>query len=128
MIPGPTQISTEVLAAGARPVLSHSDPLFRATVGEILARLRELFDAPSAQPIVVGGSGTLAMEIALVNLIEPGDRVLILETGVFGRRFDEIARRNGAQVRIEAAPLGQPINLEQVRRALQEFRPKVLTI
>lgn len=128
MIPGPTQITPEVLAAGARPVLAHGDPIFRAMVGESLALLRQIFDAPSAQPLVVGGSGTLAMEIALANLVEPGDRVLILETGVFGRRFDEIAKRNGAEVRIEAAPVGQPIDPEQVRRALAEFKPKVLTI
>jgi alanine-glyoxylate transaminase/serine-glyoxylate transaminase/serine-pyruvate transaminase len=128
MIPGPTPVSADVLAAGARPVLGHGDPLFRALVAENLALLREMFGAPASQPLIVGGSGTLAMEIALVNLIEPGDRVLILETGVFGRRFDEIARRNGATTRIEAAPLGQPIEPEQVRRALAEFKPKVMTI
>jgi alanine-glyoxylate transaminase/serine-glyoxylate transaminase/serine-pyruvate transaminase len=128
MIPGPTMIGSEVLAASARPVLSHSDPTFTRTVAEALAHLRQVFDTPSAQPVVVGGSGTLAMEIGLVNLIEPGDRVLILETGVFARRFKEIAQRNGAEVRLEAAPLGQPIDLDQVRRALQAFRPKVMTI
>src|SRR5581483_3963173 len=79
MIPGPTAITAEVLAAGARPVLSHSDPNFRAIVAESLARLRYLFDAPTSQPLVATGSGTLAMEIGLANLIEPGDRVLILE-------------------------------------------------
>ncbi len=128
MIPGPTPVSNEVLAAAARPILSHSDPAFRAAVGETLGFLRQVFDAPGAQPLVVGGSGTLAMEIALANLIEPGERVLILETGVFGRRFQEIARRNGAEIRVETAPLGQPIDPEQVRRALREFHPKVLTI
>src|SRR5690348_12495520 len=101
MIPGPTVVSPEVLAAGARPVLSHSDPYFTKTASQSLGWLRELVDMPSAQPVVVGGSGTLAMEIGLVNLIEPGDRVLILETGVFARRFQAIAERNGAESRIE---------------------------
>jgi alanine-glyoxylate transaminase/serine-glyoxylate transaminase/serine-pyruvate transaminase len=128
MIPGPTPVSPEVLAAGARPVLSHSDPNFRASVGETIAYLRQVFDAPTSQPMIVGGSGTLAMEIALANLIEPGDRVLILETGVFGRRFQEIALRNGAEIRIVAASVGQPVEPEQLRRALHEFRPKVVTI
>lgn len=128
MIPGPTPVSAEVLAAGARAILGHGDPVFRATVAENIALLRGMFGAPSGQPMLVGGSGTLAMEIALVNLIEPGDRVLVLETGVFGRRFDEIARRNGADVRIEAAPVGEPIDPEQVRQALAEYRPKVMTI
>jgi alanine-glyoxylate transaminase/serine-glyoxylate transaminase/serine-pyruvate transaminase len=128
MIPGPTMVRPEVLAAGARPMLSHSDPAFSAIAGAAIARLRELFDTPTAQPVVVAGSGTLAMEIGLANVVEPGDRLLILETGVFGRRFAEIARRLDVDARVEAAPVGQPIQPDQVRRVLQEFRPKVVTI
>src|SRR5215470_10925025 len=126
MIPGPTAITAEVLAAGARPVLSHSDPRMRAFVAESLAWLRSLFDAPSSQPIIAAGSGTLAMDIGLANLVEPGDRVLILESGVFGGRFNQIAKRNGAEVRIESAPLGRTIDLDQVRQAIESFRPKVM--
>jgi alanine-glyoxylate transaminase/serine-glyoxylate transaminase/serine-pyruvate transaminase len=128
MIPGPTAIAAEVLAAGARPVLSHSDPLMRSFVAESLARLRSLFDAPTSQPIIMAGSGTLAMDVGLANLVEPGDRVLILESGVFAGRFNQIAKRNGAEVRIESAPLGRGIDLDQVRRAIESFQPKVVTI
>jgi alanine-glyoxylate transaminase / serine-glyoxylate transaminase / serine-pyruvate transaminase len=128
MIPGPTAIAPEVLAAGARPVLSHNDPLMRTFVAESLARIRSLFDAPSSQPIICAGSGTLAMEIGLANLIEPGDRVLILESGVFAGRFKTIADHNGAEVKIEPAPLGHTLDPDQVRRGLDSFRPKVMTI
>jgi alanine-glyoxylate transaminase/serine-glyoxylate transaminase/serine-pyruvate transaminase len=128
MIPGPTAITAEVLAAGARPVLSHSDPRIRGFVAESLARLRTLFDAPDSQPIICAGSGTLALEIALANLVEPGDRVLILETGVFGGRFRTIAERNAAEIRVESSPAGEAIDLDQVRRAVEAFRPKVVTI
>jgi alanine-glyoxylate transaminase/serine-glyoxylate transaminase/serine-pyruvate transaminase len=128
MIPGPTAITAEVLAAGARPVLSHSDPLIRSFVAQSLARLRNLFDAPASQPIIAAGSGTLAMDIGLANLVEPGDRVLILESGVFGGRFRAIAERNGGEVRISSAPLGEPIDPDQVRRDIDSFRPKVVTI
>jgi alanine-glyoxylate transaminase / serine-glyoxylate transaminase / serine-pyruvate transaminase len=128
MIPGPTAITAEVLAAGARPVLSHSDPRMRTFVAESLARLRTLFDAPSSQPIIAVGSGTLAMEIGLANLIEPGDRVLILETGVFGGRFRTIAERNGAELRVESSPPGQAMDPDQARNAIEEFRPKVVTM
>ena len=128
MIPGPTAITAEVLAAGARPVLSHSDPRMRGFIAESLARLRNLFDAPASQPIICAGSGTLALDIALSNLIEPGDRVLILESGVFGGRFRTIAECNGAEIRIESAPLGRAIDVDQVRRAVESFRPKVMTI
>src|SRR5438270_8402368 len=125
MIPGPTAIAAEVLAAGARPVLSHSDPRMRTFVAESLARLRNLFDAPSSQPIIAAGSGTLAMEIGLANLIEPGDRVLIVESGVFGGRFRTISERNGAEVRICSAALGQPSDPDDVHGAIEAFRPKV---
>jgi hypothetical protein len=128
MIPGPTAITAEVLAAGARPVLSHSDPLIRSFVAASLARLRNLFDAPASQPIIAAGSGTLAMDIGLANLIEPGDKVLILESGVFGGRFRTIAERNGAEVRTASAPLGEAIDPDEVRRAIDSFRPKVVTI
>src|SRR5919201_4797389 len=114
MIPGPTAIAPEVLASGARPVLSHNDPLMRTFVAESLARLRSLFDAPSAQPIICAGSGTLAMEIGLANLIEPGDRVLLLESGIFAGRFRTIAERSGADVRVASAPLGQAIDPDHV--------------
>jgi len=128
MIPGPTAITAEVLAAGARPVLSHSDPRMRSFVAESLARLRTLFDAPSSQPIIAAGSGTLAMEIGLANLIEPGDRVLILETGVFGGRFRTISERNGAELRVVTSPLGESIDPDQARKAIEDFRPKVVTM
>jgi alanine-glyoxylate transaminase/serine-glyoxylate transaminase/serine-pyruvate transaminase len=128
MIPGPTSVSPDVLAAGARPVLSHSDPGFVQSAANSLSGLRQIFGAPTAQPIVVAGSGTLAMEIGIANLVEPGDRVLILETGVFARRFAQILQRNGVDYRIEAASLGQTIDPDQVRRALRDYRPKVVTI
>jgi alanine-glyoxylate transaminase/serine-glyoxylate transaminase/serine-pyruvate transaminase len=128
MIPGPTAIAPEVLAAGARPVLSHNDPLLRGFVADSLIRLRNLFDAPGSQPIICTGSGTLAMEIGLANLIEPGDRVLILESGVFAGRFRTIAERNGAEVHVESAPLGHPIDPDRVKRAIETVRPRVVTI
>lgn len=128
MIPGPTAITAEVLAAGARPVLSHSDPRMRSFVAQSLARLRRLFDAPSSQPIIAAGSGTLAMEIGLANLIEPSDRVLIVETGVFGGRFRTIAERNGAEVQVVTSPVGRTLELDQVKHAIEEFRPKVVTM
>ena len=128
MIPGPTAITAEVLAAGSRPVLSHSDPRMRTFVAESLARLRNLFDAPASQPIIAAGSGTLAMEIALANLVEPGDRVLIVESGIFGGRFRTIAERNGGEVSVTAAPLGRAIDPDQVKAAIDAFRPKVVTI
>ena len=128
MIPGPTAIAPEVLAAGARPVLSHNDPLMRSFVAQSLSRIRSLFGAPSSQPIIMAGSGTLAMDVGLANLVEPGDRVLILESGVFAGRFVTIAEANSAEVRVESAPLGHAIDPDQVRRAIETFRPKVMTI
>lgn len=128
MVPGPVELTSEVLAAQARPALSHVGPEFRDLAGAVLGRVRALFDAPSAQPVVVAGSGTLGMEIALANLLEPGERLLILETGVFARRFFDIAKRLGADIHVEQAPLGQAIDPAAARAAIQRVRPKVVTI
>ncbi|MBI2940581.1 MAG: aminotransferase class V-fold PLP-dependent enzyme [Chloroflexi bacterium] len=128
MIPGPVELTTDVLVAQAKPPLSHVGPDFREVAAAMLARVRELFDAPGAQPVVVAGSGTLAMEIALANLLEPGEPILILETGYFAARFGEIAARLGAEVRIERAPVGHTLDPDRIREVVHRLRPKVVTI
>src|SRR5512143_3862527 len=91
MIPGPITFDPAVLRAQARPALGHTTPEFVEIFGRGLDGLREVFLSPSGQPVVVAGSGTLAMDMALCNLIEPGDRVLVVDHGYFGARMADIA-------------------------------------
>lgn len=127
MIPGPVEVDPEVLEAMARPPLSHMSAAFAAQMQEALAGLKEVFDAPDGQPFLVAGSGTLAMEMALANLVEPGDRVVVVDTGYFAARMAELAEWLEAEVvRVTAEPGALPEDA-QVEAALRGGA-KVLTL
>jgi len=74
--------------------------------GRCLENMRDVWLAPEGQPFIVAGSGTLAMELAGANLIEPDDRALVLSTGVFGDRYEDLLMRHGADVTVLHAPIG----------------------
>ena len=123
MIPGPVEFTPAVLRAMGMPATSHVAPNFIDVFGKALERLRKVFLAPSGQPFVVAGSGTLAMDMAAANLIEPGDAALVVNTGVFGDRFGEILQRYGADVtHVRAPAVGDVPPLEDVRAALESPR------
>jgi len=98
MIPGPIEFSPEVLRAMGASTTSHVAPNFVEAFGQALEQMRNVFLAPGSQPFVVAGSGTLAMDMAAANLVEPGDRALVINTGYFGDRFTVILQRYGAEV------------------------------
>lgn len=119
MIPGPVEVSPAVLAAMAGPPPSHLSPRLIEAFGSSLGRMREIWQADEAsQPFILAGSGTLAMEAAAANLIEPGDRALVLISGYFSDRMVEILRRYGAEVVEAAAPVGDAPSAEAVREIL----------
>lgn len=128
MIPGPISFDPAVLRAMATPTDSHISSEFVDLFGRALDDLLEVFLAPNGYPFVVAGSGTLAMELGLANLVEPGDRVLVLHTGVFGERFSDIARRQGAAVDDIHAPLGDAPDLSEVEARLRAASYKVMTV
>ncbi len=119
MIPGPVEVSPGVLAAASVPPPGHISPRLVEAFGTCLERMRQVWRADAAsQPFLLAGSGTLAMEVAAANLIEPGDRALVLNTGFFSERMAEILRRAGAEVTVVEAPVGEAPGLDEVRDAL----------
>src|SRR5262249_8754642 len=124
MIPGPVEISPAVLAAASVPPPAHTSPRLIDAFGTCIERMRQVWQADAAsQPFIVAGSGTLAMEMAAANLIEPGDRALVVNTGYFSDRMTEILRRNGAQVAAVPAPVGAAPPPEEVRAVLDRQGP-----
>ncbi|HZW03450.1 MAG TPA: aminotransferase class V-fold PLP-dependent enzyme, partial [Anaerolineaceae bacterium] len=119
MIPGPVEFSDEVLVEMAKPAYSHVSPEFIEAFGSALGRLRTVFAAPDGMPFVVAGSGTFAMELAVANVIEPGDRAVVTETGFFSWRMRDLLERHGAKVETVAAPVGDAPSLEAVETALK---------
>ncbi len=119
MIPGPIEFEPAVLAAVGAPTTSHVAPNFIEVFGQALERMREVFQSPDGQPIILAGSGTLAMDTVGANLIEPGDRALVVSTGYFGERFAALLTRYGAEVTQVKAPVGcdgAPIEAERALR------------
>ncbi len=120
MIPGPIEFTPEVMRAMGMNTTSHVAPNFIETFGRALERLREVFLCPHGQPFVVAGSGSLAMDMAAANLIEPGDSALVVNTGYFGDRFGAILERYGATVtHVRAPAVGDAPALEVVEAALK---------
>ena len=129
MIPGPIEFTPEVMRAMGMPTASHVAPNFIEAFGQALERLREVFLCPSGQPFVVAGSGSLAMDMAAANLVEPGDKALVVNTGYFGDRFAVILDRYGASVtEVRAAAIGDEPGLYEVEAALKADQYKVMTI
>ncbi|MFT3770196.1 MAG: alanine--glyoxylate aminotransferase family protein [Minicystis sp.] len=128
MIPGPIEVEPEVQRAVARPAPSHMDPDFARAFGRALGRMREVFGAPSGQPFVVTGSGTLAMELAVANVVEPGDRAVVVNTGYFSDRMALILDRLGARVTHVRAPVGGAPALSEIEQAIAAEPTKVVTI
>ena len=129
MIPGPIEFTPEVLRAMGMATTSHVDPNFIEVFGQALERLRQVFLCLSGQPFVIAGSGTLAMDVAAANLIEPGDKALVVNTGYFSDRFAAILERYGAAVtHVRAPAVGDAPALEEVEAALKRDSYKLLTI
>lgn len=128
MIPGPIEFEPAVLAAMGEPTTSHLAPAFIEAYGQALQDLRSVFESLSGQPLVLAGSGTLAMDCAGANLVEPGEKALVVDTGYFSERFAVILQRYGAQVtRISTSPGSRP-SLDQVKAALEADSFKLMTI
>lgn len=97
-VPGPTPVPAEVATAGSQPMVNHRGPEFAASMAAVLEGLKPFFGSES-QPLLLTGSGTGALEAAVVNVLSPGDKVLSVTGGVFGDRFAAIAQAFGADVR-----------------------------
>ncbi len=128
MIPGPIEFEPQVLAAMGAPTTSHLAPSFIDAFGQALERLRQVFLCSGGQPFVLAGTGTLAMDSAGANLIEPGDRALVVNTGYFGDRFAALLERYGAQVTQLVAPVGGQPALAEVEAALRTGGFKLVTV
>ena len=126
MIPGPIEFDPDVMSALAAPTTSHVAPNFIEIFGQALERMRKVFLSEDGQPIVLAGTGTLAMDTAASNLVEPDDRALVVNTGYFSERFAINLERYGCKVDQATAPVGARPTLEEVERKLKSADYKLL--
>ncbi len=117
--PGPSPVSARILEAMARPTLGHLDPQFLAVMDDIADHLRVVFGTGNQMTFAVSGTGSAAMEAAMVNVIEPGDKIIVGVNGVFGGRLVEMGRRMGATVVSVEAEWGRVIDPQAIAQALK---------
>jgi|NGEPerStandDraft_6_1074524.scaffolds.fasta_scaffold02465_3 alanine-glyoxylate transaminase / serine-glyoxylate transaminase / serine-pyruvate transaminase len=128
MIPGPTPVHPRILAALARPTVSHVAPAFTRTFAQALADFRTLCESESGTPFVVAGSGTLAMEMALVNVVAPGQTVLVISHGYFGDRYAEIAAAFGIRCDVLRSEWGRAVPSAELAKKLASGSYAAVTI
>jgi alanine-glyoxylate transaminase/serine-glyoxylate transaminase/serine-pyruvate transaminase len=119
MGPGPSNIHPRVLAALSRPVIGHLDPAFVGMMDELKVLLRYAFQTENALTFAVSAPGSAGMETCFVNLVEPGDKVIVCRNGVFGGRMIENANRYGATTVVVEDAWGQPVDPQKLEDALQ---------
>jgi len=117
--PGPSDVPPRVLAALAAPTIGHLDPVYLRIMDETRSMLRSVFQTKNELTMAVSGTGSAGMEAAIINLIEPGDEVIVCVNGVFGGRMRDVVQRCGATVHSIDAEWGQTIDQQQVADALK---------
>lgn len=119
MGPGPSDVHPRVLAALARPTIGHLDPAFIGLMDDIKRLLQATFRTANELTMPVSGPGSAGMEACFVNLLEPGDTVVVCENGVFGGRMRVMAERCGAKVVSVKDAWGRAVDLQKVEDALK---------
>lgn len=128
MIPGPIEFEPSVLRAMGEATASHVAPNFIETFGNCLDLMQNVWQSPNGQPFLIAGSGTLAMDMAIANLIEKDENVLVISTGYFGERFKDILTTYGANVKVLTASIGDVVSLSDIEAELKNKDYKLVTI
>ncbi len=120
MGPGPSDVNPRILEAMSRPTIGHLDPVFVAMMDEMKELLRYAFRTENALTMPVSAPGSAGMETCFVNLVEPGDKVVVCQNGVFGGRMKENVERAGGTAVMQQDPWGRavdPAKLEETLKA-----------
>ncbi|HYW71042.1 MAG TPA: alanine--glyoxylate aminotransferase family protein [Pyrinomonadaceae bacterium] len=126
--PGPSPVDDRILSAMAAPLLGHLDPLFLQCMDDVQSLLRYVFETENRVTIPISATGSAGMEAALVNIIEPGDDVVVCINGVFGERMRDIIGRAGGKPVVVEATWGEAIDVKQIEAALDSCQPRALAL
>jgi alanine-glyoxylate transaminase/serine-glyoxylate transaminase/serine-pyruvate transaminase len=119
MGPGPSDVSPRVLAAMARPTIGHLDPAFVGMMDEMKSLLQYAFQTKNEMTMPVSAPGSAGMETCFVNLVEPGDKVIVCQNGVFGGRMKENVERCGGTAVMVMDDWGNAVDANKVEDALK---------
>lgn len=127
LIPGPTPVVDSIYDAMAQETRSHTDSRFTSIYKEAIEMTKEMFNT-DGEVFVVAGSGTLAMEMALVNTVVAGEKILVVSQGYFGDRFIKLGEAFGIEVEVLQSDWGQQVTAEQVAEKLNKGIFKAVTL
>ena len=128
MGPGPSDTHPRVLQALAKGTVGHLDPYYLEIMNGLQEMLRMLFRTKNQMTMAISGTGSAGMEATVVNLIEPGDSMIVCVNGVFGGRMLDVAQRAGANVTKVEKPWGEVFTPADLKAALASAKPKVVGI
>jgi len=128
LTPGPSSVDPRVYRAMSTPLVGHLDPWFHEFMGDVQTLLRRVFQTENRVTFPISASGSGGIEASVVNPLEPGDEAIICVNGTFSERMAIIAERTGAKVTRVEAPYGKPVDLNDVRRAGQGKKIKILGV
>lgn len=128
MGPGPSDIHPRVLEALGRGTVGHLDPYYLEIMNDMQRMLQTLFRTKNAMTLAISGTGSAGMEATVVNLIEPGDSMVVCVNGVFGGRMVDVAERAGAKVTKVERPWGEVFTPDDLKTALAAAKPKLVGI
>ena len=119
MGPGPSDVNPRILEALARPTIGHLDPMFIKMMDELKELLRYAFQTSNEVTIPISAPGSAGLETAFVNLVEPGDKVVVCCNGVFGKRMVENVQRCGGEALLVEDPWGRAVDPSKVEATLK---------
>ncbi|WP_028470062.1 pyridoxal-phosphate-dependent aminotransferase family protein [Neptunomonas japonica] len=119
MGPGPSDVSPRVLEAMARPTIGHLDPAFVQMMDELKVLLKAAFKTENELTMPVSAPGSAGMEACFVNLVEPGEKVIVCQNGVFGGRMKENVERFGGEAVLVSDDWGTPVSVDKVKAAFE---------
>src|SRR5437899_9698725 len=126
--PGPSPVDERVLSAMSAPLLGHLDPLFLQCMDDVQSLLRYVFETENRVTVPISATGSAGMEAALVNIIEPGDAVVVCVNGIFGQRMSDIVERAGGLPVVVEAKWSEAIDVNQIESALDSCKPTALAL
>ena len=125
---GPSGVAPSTYSAISRTILGHMDPYFIKISDGIKDGLRTLMGTQNMLTVPLSGTGSLGMEASFVNTVEHGDKVLVLQNGVFGTRMIDVAKRLGAEVTSLDFEWGKPVDVDQVAEQLKKDHYKIVAV
>ena len=128
MTPGPSSVDPRVYRALAAPIVGHLDPFFKTCMNETQELMRQVFQTQNRITMPMSASGSGGIETAIVNVLEPGDEAIVCVNGYFSERMYEVASRTQSKITKVEAPLGRPVDPEDVRRAAAGKKIKIVGV